>query len=170
MLLSKSKIRALACTVSLFAMPVSAQAAQFISFDGQSGTYGYQTVVGSPFMHSFTFSTLAAGTLSATISSIGRGSTNIDFTSVKLNGVNYDIVSTGFSEIRQILLQPVSAGLQTITVSGVAGKSASYDGVLAFESAVPEPATWALMIFGFGMAGSAMRRRPAPNLLRTGLI
>ena len=28
-------------------------------------------------------------------------------------------------------------------------------------SAVPEPATWAMIIVGFGMAGAAMRRRPA---------
>lgn len=27
---------------------------------------------------------------------------------------------------------------------------------------VPEPATWALMIVGFALAGSALRRRPAP--------
>lgn len=29
------------------------------------------------------------------------------------------------------------------------------------SSAVPEPATWAMMIFGFGVVGSAMRRRTA---------
>lgn len=28
-----------------------------------------------------------------------------------------------------------------------------------FQSAVPEPATWALMITGFGLAGTALRRR-----------
>lgn len=26
-------------------------------------------------------------------------------------------------------------------------------------AAVPEPATWAMMIFGFGLVGAAMRRR-----------
>lgn len=30
------------------------------------------------------------------------------------------------------------------------------------DSAVPEPATWAMMIGGFGLAGAAMRRRHAP--------
>ena len=29
--------------------------------------------------------------------------------------------------------------------------------------AVPEPATWAMMIFGFGMIGSFMRRQSAPK-------
>jgi hypothetical protein len=31
------------------------------------------------------------------------------------------------------------------------------------NSAVPEPATWALMILGFGAIGYALRRRPAVN-------
>lgn len=35
----------------------------------------------------------------------------------------------------------------------------SFEGVIGIGSAVPEPATWAMMIFGFGMVGSAMRRR-----------
>lgn len=29
---------------------------------------------------------------------------------------------------------------------------------LAFSSAIPEPATWAMMIFGFGLVGGALRR------------
>lgn len=37
----------------------------------------------------------------------------------------------------------------------------SYDYDLAFElrSAIPEPASWALMITGFGLTGTALRRR-----------
>ena len=34
-------------------------------------------------------------------------------------------------------------------------------GLVNFGSAVPEPATWAMMITGFGLAGSALRRRKA---------
>jgi hypothetical protein len=30
----------------------------------------------------------------------------------------------------------------------------------AVSGAVPEPATWAMMIAGFGMTGAALRRRP----------
>jgi len=38
------------------------------------------------------------------------------------------------------------------------GNSFEFDNI-ATTSAVPEPATWAMMITGFGMAGAAMRRR-----------
>ncbi|WP_394647792.1 PEPxxWA-CTERM sorting domain-containing protein [uncultured Sphingomonas sp.] len=38
--------------------------------------------------------------------------------------------------------------------------SLEFDNV-RFSAAVPEPATWAMMILGFGVVGYAMRRRPA---------
>jgi hypothetical protein len=40
------------------------------------------------------------------------------------------------------------------------GNSFEFDNI-ATTSAVPEPATWAMMITGFGLAGAAMRRRRA---------
>lgn len=51
-------------------------------------------------------------------------------------------------------------GLLTTTSFGDK-TSSGYEGVQVIASAggVPEPATWALMITGFGMAGSALRRR-----------
>lgn len=50
------------------------------------------------------------------------------------------------------------------SVTGAAGlnvglSSLSFEGTLV--PAVPEPATWALMILGFGIVGSALRRRRA---------
>lgn len=34
-----------------------------------------------------------------------------------------------------------------------------FDNVAVVSGAVPEPATWAMMLFGFGIVGSALRRR-----------
>jgi len=39
-----------------------------------------------------------------------------------------------------------------------------YNGGLTIGSAVPEPATWAMMIIGFGLVGSAIRRRNLAGL------
>ena len=157
---TKTLVATALATTAAMALPSAAQAAEFFSFDGNSGVYGNADVNVSPFMATFTFET-GAGLLSSTISSVGSGATNIDFTSVTLNGMEFAIVSTGFSELRQILEIPVLAGTQTVVVKGTGGLDGSYSGVLSFSQsgAVPEPATWAMMILGFGAVGAGMRRR-----------
>lgn len=59
--------------------------------------------------------------------------------------------------------QNVAASLYTVTYD-LTNDGATLDEVrFGFTSAVvPEPATWALMISGFGVAGAALRRRRAP--------
>lgn len=44
------------------------------------------------------------------------------------------------------------------------GTVADYSFLLTKMTAVPEPATWAILILGFGLAGSALRRRRQPAL------
>ena len=51
-------------------------------------------------------------------------------------------------------------GVGSMTIGGVAFDNAPAADVLT-TTAVPEPAAWALMIGGFGMAGAALRRRSA---------
>ncbi|MGL4540913.1 MAG: PEPxxWA-CTERM sorting domain-containing protein [Polymorphobacter sp.] len=51
-----------------------------------------------------------------------------------------------------------SGTAKSITLSGTNGSDFGWDDV-TFGAAVPEPASWALMIAGFGMVGAAMRRR-----------
>jgi hypothetical protein len=46
----------------------------------------------------------------------------------------------------------------TQVVFSSSGNSFELDNI-AVASAVPEPATWAMMIVGFGVAGGALRRR-----------
>jgi opacity protein-like surface antigen len=52
---------------------------------------------------------------------------------------------------------PLSGVAHSVVVSGPAGMLGFDD--LRFTTGVPEPATWALMIGGFGLAGVALRRR-----------
>ena len=161
--MNKMLLAAALASASMFAAP-AAQAAQFLNFDGTSGTFGYNNLAAGSFDNTFTFDVGALpGTAGATISSIKVSSlTNIDFTSVTLNGEDFDVDSTGTFEARHITL-PVGSGLQTIRVVGSSGGNASYDGVISF-AAVPEPATWAMMIGGFGMVGGAVRRRKAAQV------
>jgi hypothetical protein len=66
----------------------------------------------------------------------------------------YGFSGGGFDEVR---LQ-AQFGSQFSTSNFEAG---AYDAIAANGATVPEPAIWALMIGGFGMAGAALRRRRA---------
>jgi hypothetical protein len=77
--------------------------------------------------------------------------------------VNFNILSTGTQEFRNLLNQVIVSGANnTLFVSGTTGGNAAFSGNLSFaaQSAVPEPATWAFMLVGFGAVGYSMRKRP----------
>ena len=64
------------------------------------------------------------------------------------SGTTYLAVATGFA--------PEDFGAYTLTLDGPGDITLGGGGGL-----VPEPATWAMMIGGFGLAGGALRRRKA---------
>ena len=136
-----------------------------------SGTFSNNNLAAGAFTDSFSFVFPTPGLGAATISSIfsTNRNNNVDFTSVTLNGAEFTTVSTGAIEFRYLNNLPIAGGLQTLLVNGLSGGNGSYAGALAFESqsarpspsgsAVPEPATWAMMLLGFGVVGFAMRKR-----------
>ena len=87
---------------------------------------------------------------------------NIDFSSVLLNGFAFNLSPHGQTEGGNLLNQALLAN-NMLTVNGVAGTTAGADaafsGTLSFARAVPEPATWAMMLIGFGAAGVSLRRK-----------
>ena len=159
-------------------MATGAQAAQFLEITGPSGNFGDNEVVcatgttGScAFTRSFNFVTPAGFNItSVDISSIISGTnplTDINFTSVMLNGVNFNTLSTGAQEFRNIFNQSlVAGGNNVISVAGTTGGNASFGGNLSFASvaAVPEPAAWMLMLIGMAGVGFSMRRKDKPAL------
>lgn len=76
-------------------------------------------------------------------------------------------VSLGRTELLVGPLEPdfktltvASAGIKYVTFGSVGiGGSSVYADNFTFDTAVPEPTTWALMIMGFGGAGALLRRR-----------
>jgi hypothetical protein len=75
----------------------------------------------------------------------GGGSTALSFTPIASNAV---IDLTSFTNV-------VGASITTTDPAGL-----NYDNFTFVETgAVPEPATWAMLILGFGVLGNTMRRR-----------
>jgi hypothetical protein len=70
---------------------------------------------------------------------------------------------TGTSAI-SMLPGSLGIGSYELTFSGLSPKGGAESGNFTFQLAVPEPATWALMLLGFGGIGLAMRRRRKPAL------
>lgn len=110
-------------------------------------------------------------TVSVTVNNVGQTAlSNIDFSTATLNGVAFAIIqgSGGFpnSETRQLLGATLLSGVNTLRFTGTTGGDAGLSGNLSFAavSAVPEPATWAFMLVGFGAVGYSMRKRPAYKL------
>jgi hypothetical protein len=98
-----------------------------------------------------------------------NGSQDVHFTSITLDGMSVftqTSVSPGAPETWAILT-PIYllTGNHWINVEGnLVGPTGSYSGTINVQPAVPEPATWAMMMLGFGAMGLAMRRRRNPVL------
>jgi len=158
-------LMALAAVVA-FGASTSASADTFVitDFNGEFGSFS-RTVTGD-FDDSYTFTVSADGLVSSGIAAARVTSlSGITFSSVTLNGVDFTDLSTALNQFFSIEDQFVTAGTQTIRLVG--SGSGSYGGSVSYDAfgdggnplPIPEPATWAMMIAGFGMAGAAMRRR-----------
>jgi len=124
------------------------------------------------FFNSFTAKTTFDDIYTFTIPQTGEGSGSIStsFSSSKnkltitdliVNGVSYVVPSSGSGQSLTLNGVPIIANvLNTIEVKGFVKKTGTYSGTVTFNAtAVPEAATWGMMLGGFAMIGAAMRRR-----------
>jgi hypothetical protein len=119
----------------------------------------------------FTYVAPYTGTLTITLSSLFTTHyTNVDFATNGVRLYNSATATGAFTYLN--VLSKGTAELQKATLAVTAGQaytlavkySSQPLGVFTLSFAVPEPATWALMILGFGAVAYAMRRRNAGAL------
>ena len=129
------------------------------------------TTAGNVFNSAFTISDTASGIYSV---NVGTSSDGVTFTSGTLTDMLtstvYNLVVTdaglglrlGPPFTGTVSLAP---GDYTLAVNGTATGGGSFAGtVTILAAAVPEPATWAMMLLGFGAIGLSMRKRRRPVL------
>lgn len=134
----------------------------FLGIGGVTDNLGYFTLTGTPASYTGDVFTLlvnftAPGTTSANYSALLHGTIQ--------SGTNGGITVNFDNPLTQVL----TAGGATITMTLPSFVGVSSDSTLSyvsaqFEAAVPEPATWAMMLMGFAGMGLAMRSRRRPTL------
>ena len=141
-------------------------------------TFGYSdSDVTSPFTETVSWMNDLAGVYGITLTTIAasaNGPTDVDITAAFITGTGIgtpialtpSIFNTDLVEQYFLAGQALGAGTYTLTIQGTRGRSGSFGGNVAFEANhVPEPATWAMMLLGFGAIGFAMRRRRSSQVL-----
>ncbi|WP_205214934.1 MULTISPECIES: FxDxF family PEP-CTERM protein [Sphingomonas] len=153
--------------------------------DGNAGSFANPTVQCTPtvnscpsgqsFTDTVTFTTPTGyNSVSSILNSTYNTSnplTNLNFNSVVLNNsvsnYSFNIANGVFDSASREMIPLIANATNVLTINGTTFGDASYSGTLSFGAtpAVPEPATWALMLLGFGAVGFSMRRRNSQQLL-----
>jgi len=144
------------------ATPGSASAAAL--FDGTYGVF-FDVVADGGFTKTYQFTVDAPGYVSASLTSaLVSGLDGITFDSITLNGVELDTVPSTTQQEFALTNVFSSTPIQTLVISG--DGHGSFGGTFAFAAAaVPEPASWAMLIGGFGLVGMQLRRRATARIL-----
>ncbi|MEO6382126.1 MAG: FxDxF family PEP-CTERM protein [Nitrobacter sp.] len=143
-----------------------------------TASFGHVGIVAGAFTDLFQFTIPQTGTGSGAVTTstaLFGSSIDTDLLSVFVNGLAANVTyrdslgnvclvrnvgTCGADETYAINNVPITFGaLNTITVNGLSRGNGSFGGNATFiPSPVPEPATWAMMLVGFGAVGFSMRR------------
>ncbi len=183
----KTRLAAVAAAMLVSTAIVAPASAQVLAND--NGGDGY--IVDGPAPYFYTlygsdngFSTGFDGPVTTTFSAVAASDFTQSFiwkyTTDDVSGSSFDkagyFIGTDFFQLSTDGLPQGSTTSGVITISVAQGQTfgayvLATDNVLgrgsiSFGNAVPEPATWALMILGFGAVGGAMRRRQVKTSVR----
>ena len=124
----------------------------------------FNTILGATYTVSFDYSRNAAGAPDPALALVSSGGA-----SYTVNAPNDGSLGGEFSFIwKPVTFSFTGDGTATtLTASAITGGNGGvfFDNFSVQGPAVPEPATWALMIGGFGLAGAALRRQRAARAL-----
>lgn len=131
--------------------------------DSYTADYGNAGLAGS-FNDTITFTPSIGDALAdITLIQAGNGLAAITFSELTLDGIDLlpSLVINPGSSVLVLTDYVLAAGEHVLTIGGTAGGNASYSGTVNFalSAAVPEPATWAMMVVGVAAIGMTMRRR-----------
>jgi hypothetical protein len=150
-----------------------------------SATFGDTGIPTGNFTDTFTFmvpwAATGSGSVTTSLASLAFGSAiDTDLLSVLFNGMAAPVIyrdaagnvcpvkgvgTCGASTQFALTNVPILVGAaNTIVVNGLSRGNGSYGGQGTLVPSVPEPATWAMMLLGFGAIGFSMRRRRRPVL------
>jgi hypothetical protein len=130
---------------------------------GLNFSFGYDDeTLSNPFSETLTFDTAQAGFLELSLG--GVPSSSLSFSSVILSGTpdvgTFASVNVNPMNLNSFMFGPflIASGVYTLTINGNATDGGGFGGGVSV-SAVPEPATWAMLLLGFGAIGFQIRRR-----------
>ena len=133
-----------------------------------SATYGRSGIGSGTFTDNFLFTIdqfgLGSGSITSILSGLSGSATDLDFQEVTFsNGTTtYPVTITDFGGLEGGGLAniPIAFGVQnTLSLTYLSRGQGSYGGNLSFTPAIPEPASWAMLLLGFGAIGFVVRRR-----------
>lgn len=142
------------------------QGVQYLDLVGEGGTGSisqtFATTIGQTYNLTFAYShNLFDGTPSASafysiVGAVSSFSGTVTHSSGTNSNLNWLIFSQNF------VASGTSATLSFVSGLGGDNEGVLFDGIVV--SAVPEPSMWAMMLFGFGAIGFALRRRKSLTL------
>lgn len=124
--------------------------------NGTAFTHSYAPPGGDPGTFTDTFDFVLP---TGTVFNIASSTSTLSFTGISFDGIVGTVSNNPHAETASVAgVSVVSGGPQHLIVTGDGVASAGWAGTASFVP-VPEPATWGLMIMGFGGVGALLRNR-----------